>query len=100
MKILPKETPISGSANQKLGRHRSDGTSNSYMADEFEREEREQGKQSSQAGGPCEAEQALRRGDLTAAGTAAGGRGDTSQGDNTRSPVLVRMREPLCAFYL
>lgn len=42
MKILLEETPISGSANQKLGRHLSDGTSNSYMADEFAREEREQ----------------------------------------------------------
>lgn len=51
MKILPKETPISGSANQKLGRHRSDGTSNSYLADEFEREEREQGSKVLKLGG-------------------------------------------------
>lgn len=44
---------------------------------------------------------ALKLGDLTAAGTVAGGRGDTSQADNTRSPVLarVRVRDPFCAFY-
>lgn len=41
-----------------------------------------------QADGHSKAEQTLRQGDLTTAGAAAGGRGDTSQSYTTRSPVL------------
>jgi hypothetical protein len=52
-----EETLVSGSAYEKFERHHSDGTSNSYMAEESTsllgsgREVGKQGKQTPQAGG-------------------------------------------------